>query len=143
MLRAGTAPLVLVADDNADTRRMYATYLRAVGYRVAIAQDGEEAVATARAVRPAAVVLDLSMPGVDGWAAMGDLQADPRTAAIPVVVLTGHDLKAHLKPAAVSAGAASYLMKPCLPEQLEREVAVRISAKLEADARSRRVASAE
>jgi len=57
--------------------------------------------------------------------------------------LTGHDLKAHLKPAAVSAGGASYLMKPCLPEQLEREVAVRISAKLEADARSRRVASAE
>jgi len=143
MLRAGTAPLVLVVDDNVDTRRMYAGYLRAVGYRVAVASEGEEAVAKARALHPAAIVLDLSMPGLDGWGAMRDLQADARTTTIPVVVLTGHDLKAHLKRAAISAGAVSYLMKPCLPEQLEREVAWRISTQLDADSRSRRLASAE
>ena len=80
------------------------------------------------------------MPDVDGWAAIGELQADPRTARIPVVVLTGHDLRDHLKRAAIAVGARSFLTKPCPPERLEREVAAHINARVDAAARARRAA---
>ena len=143
MPRTATAPLVLVADDNQDTREMYAAYLGAVGYRVETAEDGQEAVLKTHRLRPDAVVMDLNMPRLDGLAALSALRGDAATATIPVIVLTGHDLKTHLKRAAISAGAVSYLMKPCLPEQLEREVAVRISARLDAAALTRRLASSE
>ena len=67
------------------------------------------------------------MPKLDGWAAIRELQSRAMTAAIPVIILTGHDFKAYLKPAALAAGAVSYLMKPCFPEQLEREVTARLT----------------
>jgi CheY-like chemotaxis protein len=143
MPQTATPPVVLVADDNQDTREMYAAYLGAVGYRVETAEDGQEAVRKTHRLRPDAIVMDLQMPRLDGLAAVGALQADASTATIPVIVLTGHDLKTHLKRAALSAGAVSYLMKPCLPEQLEREVARRISAKLDAAARARSLAPME
>ena len=140
---AGAAPLILIADDSRDTREMYAVYLGTLGYRVETAANGRDATAKARALRPAAIVMDLSMPDVDGWAAMGELQADPQTARIPVLALTGHDLKAHLKRAAIAVGARSFLTKPCLPERLEREIAARINARLDAAAPSRGAAPAE
>jgi CheY-like chemotaxis protein len=140
---AAAPPLVLIAEDNADTREMYAEYLGAVGYRVETARDGQEAVLKTHRLRPDAVVMDLVMPRLDGLAAVSALQNDARTAAIPVIILTGHDLKQHLKRAAISAGAVSYLMKPCLPEVLEREVASRISARLDAASRASRRASSE
>ena len=140
---AGPAPLVLVADDNRDTREMYALHLRMVGYRVETAENGRDATAKACARPPDAIVMDLSMPDVDGWAAMGELQADPRTAGIPVVVLTGHDLRDYLKRAAIAVGARSFLTKPCPPERLEREVAAQISTRLDAAVRARRAAPAE
>jgi len=134
-----TAPLVLIADDHRDTREMYGVYLGDLGYRVETAENGRDAVAKARARQPDAIVMDLSMPGVDGWAAIGQLQAEPQTARIPIVVLTGHDLRAHLKPAAIAAGACSFFMKPCPPENLAREVAARVAQA----ARSRRAPPAE
>src|SRR5207245_1752868 len=82
----------------------------------------------ARALRPDLVVMDLQMPKLDGWAAIRELQSRPETAAIPVIVLTGHDFKAYLKPAALAAGVVSYLMKPCFPEQLAREVGACLTA---------------
>jgi CheY-like chemotaxis protein len=123
------APLILIADDNRDTRDMYGLYLSMLGYMVAVAADGREAVKKARTLRPDLVVMDLDMPGVDGWSAIRQLQANADTAAIPVVVLTGHDFKAYLKPAALAAGAVSYLMKPCFPEQLAREVSARLAVR--------------
>jgi len=120
------APLILIADDNRDTREMYALYLNMVGYRVETADDGHQAIIKAREVRPDVVVMDLQMPKLDGWAAIRELQNRPETAAIPVIVLTGHDFKSYLKPAALAVGAVSYLMKPCLPEQLAREVSARL-----------------
>jgi len=117
-----TSPRVLIADDNGDTREMYALYLNMAGYRVDTAKDGHEAILKARALRPDLVVMDLQMPKLDGWAAIRELRSRAETAAIPVIVLTGHDFKAYLKPAALAAGVVSYLMKPCFPEQLAREV---------------------
>ena len=125
---SATTLRVLIADDNGDTREMYALYLNMVGYRVDTAEDGHEAILKARALRPDLVVMDLQMPKLDGWAAIRELQSRPETAAIPVIVLTGHDFKAYLKPAALAAGVVSYLMKPCFPEQLAREVGACLTA---------------
>ena len=73
--------------------------------------------------------------GPHGWGAMKDLQGNPQTARIPVIVLTGHELKDHLKRAALAGGACAFLVKPCLPERLERELAACISARLDAGVR--------
>jgi CheY-like chemotaxis protein len=83
----------------------------------------------ARRLRPDLIVMDLDMPEVDGWTAISQLQAEADTAPIPVIVLTGHDFKAYFKPAAIAAGAVSYLMKPCLPEDLAREVSARLAVR--------------
>jgi CheY-like chemotaxis protein len=119
-------PFVLIADDVADTREMYALYLSMSGYGVKIAEDGHEAVIQARTLRPDLIVMDLHMPKLDGWGAIRELQSRAETSSIPVIVLTGHDFKAYLKPAALVVGACSFLMKPCFPEQLAREVATRL-----------------
>jgi len=105
---------------------MYDLYLSMVGYKVETAEDGHQAIVKARALRPDLIVMDLQMPKLDGWAAIRELQGRAETASIRVVVLTGHDFKARLKPAAIAAGAVSYPMKPCFPEQLAREVSARL-----------------
>jgi CheY-like chemotaxis protein len=120
-------PLVLLADDAADTREMYALYLSMVGYRVEMAADGREAARFARVSRPDLIVMDLQMPGIDGWAAIRELRRDARTASIPVIVLTGHDLKDYLRYSAIAEGASGYLTKPITPEQLGREIATRLA----------------
>lgn len=122
------APLVLIADDNVDTREIYSLYLRTVGYHVDTAVDGHEAVVKARLLHPNVIVLDLHMPRIDGWGALKVLRDDPNTAAIPVVVVTCDDFNSFPKPAAHAAGAVSYLMKPCLPECLADEIADRLGS---------------
>jgi CheY-like chemotaxis protein len=121
----------LLADDNGDTREMYSLYLDMAGYHVEVVADGQQAVAVAGRLHPDVIVMDLDMPKVDGWAAMKQLQSDAATARIPIVVLTGHDLKAFLKPAALAAGAISYVMKPCFPERLAHEISRRLAARLD------------
>jgi len=117
------APLVLIADDNRDTREMYAMYLGMVGYAVLAATDGHDAIRKALTQRPDLIVMDLQMPGMDGWAAIRELQDNPRTATIPVIVLTGHELRDYLKQSVVAEGAWTFLRKPILPERLEQEIA--------------------
>ncbi len=80
----------------------------------------------ARQLHPNVIVMDLHMPRGDGWNALKALRGDPNTATIPVVVLTGHEFKSFLKPAALAAGAVSYLMKPCPPERLADEISNRL-----------------
>ena len=108
-------PLVLVADDNADARDIYSTYFEYAGFRVAMAADGREVIARTRDLRPDVVLLDLSMPGIDGWQAARALRADPRTQHVIIIALTGHALKGSDR-AAFEAGCDRYLIKPCLPE---------------------------
>ena len=126
---AETAPLILIADDNVDTREMYGQYLNMVGYHVETAKDGNEAILKARALHPDLVVMDLQMPALDGWGAIRELQTRADTANIPVIILTGHDFKAYLKHSALAVGAVSYLMKPCFPEEFQREVNARLTAR--------------
>jgi two-component system cell cycle response regulator DivK len=107
-------PVVLLVDDIEDCRDVYGQFLRHVGYEVAEAADGREALARAGAVRPDVIVMDLWMPDLDGWEAIRRLKASPATAKIPVLVLTG-DAYAQARSDAQDAGCEAYLVKPCLP----------------------------
>jgi two-component system cell cycle response regulator DivK len=115
------APLILVVDDYQDAREMYAEYLQFSGFRVAEARNGNEAVAQAFSLRPDLILMDLSLPGMDGWEATRVLKADERTKHIPVVALTGHAL-AGASEGARKAGCDSFVTKPCLPDDLVVEV---------------------
>ena len=114
-------PLILVVDDYEDAREMYAEYLRFCGFRVAEARNGNEALEQAFSLMPDLILMDLSLPGMDGWEATRQLKADPRTARIPVVALTGHAL-AGASEGAKRAGCDSFVTKPCLPDDLVVEV---------------------
>jgi CheY-like chemotaxis protein len=125
---ASAPPLILVVDDFEDNRAMYAEYLELSGYRVAQAADGEEAVAKVRELSPDAVVMDLSLPVMDGWEATRLLKADPRTKDVPVIALTGHALAMHSRDAR-EAGCDEFLSKPCLPEELVQKLEEVLSAR--------------
>ena len=122
-----TAPLILVVDDYQDAREMYAEYLQFSGFRVAEARNGNEALEQAFALRPDLILMDLSLPGMDGWEATRVLKADDRTRNIPVVALTGHAL-AGASEGAKKAGCDSFVTKPCLPDDLVVEVRRMLSA---------------
>jgi CheY-like chemotaxis protein len=114
-------PLVLVVDDFQDNREMYAEYLAFSGFRVIQAANGKEALDQAFANRPDIIIMDLSLPVMDGWEATRRLKADQRTNGIPVVALTGHAMQGHSK-GAIEAGCDSFVAKPCLPDQLVAEI---------------------
>ncbi|QRK08759.1 response regulator [Archangium violaceum] len=119
--RNDISPLVLIVDDYQDAREMYAEYLEYSGFRVAEARNGLEAVEKAFALRPSVILMDLSLPVMDGWEATRRLKKDPRTRSIPVVALTGHALDGHSREAE-DAGCDAYVTKPCLPDALVQEV---------------------
>lgn len=114
-------PLILVVDDYEDAREMYAEYLRFSGFRVAEARNGNEALEQAFTLMPDLILMDLSLPGMDGWEATRQLKSDERTRQIPVVALTGHAL-AGASEGAKKAGCDSFVTKPCLPDDLVIEV---------------------
>jgi two-component system, cell cycle response regulator DivK len=114
-------PIVLVVDDFADNREMYSEYLTFSGYEVIEAKNGIEAVEAAHGRMPDIIIMDLSLPVMDGWEATRRLKADERTRSIPIVALTGHALAGHSK-GAKEAGCDSFLAKPCLPDQLVAEI---------------------
>jgi two-component system cell cycle response regulator DivK len=117
----GKVPLILVVDDYADNREMYSAYLRFQGLDVVEAANGAEALERAFERPPDLVVMDLSLPGVDGWQATRTLKADARTKNIPVIAVTGHALAGAPEQAA-EAGCDGFLTKPCLPEDLLQEI---------------------
>ena len=118
---ARRAPVVLVADDVEDNREMYREFLVHHGLQVVTATNGREALDEAFACLPDAIVLDLSMPDIDGWEACRRLKADDRTRGIPILAVSGHALKG-AESAAKAAGCDVYLIKPCLPEQVLAEI---------------------
>jgi CheY-like chemotaxis protein len=115
------APIILLVDDYADNRAMYARYLVYAGYRVDEATNGQEALDKAGEIHPDLIVMDLSLPVMDGWEATRRLKANPQTKRIPVLALTGHALGDHER-AANAAGCDGYVTKPCLPEDLAARI---------------------
>jgi two-component system, cell cycle response regulator DivK len=110
--------LVLIADDTFDTRELYEVYLTGQGFVVQTVTDGEAAIEVAVAIVPDVIVMDVSMPRLDGVAATRQLKQDPRTRDIPVVIWTAYPHKA-IQRGALEAGADAFMVKPCLPEELE------------------------
>jgi two-component system cell cycle response regulator DivK len=114
-------PRVLIVDDYPDAREMYSEYLQYSGFDVVEAENGMEALQRAVDTSPDIILMDLSLPVMDGWEATRRLKADKRTASIPVVALTGHAL-AGISEGAKKAGCDAFVTKPCLPEDLVKEI---------------------
>jgi CheY-like chemotaxis protein len=114
-------PRVLLVDDYPDAREMYTEYLEFSGFDVVQAVNGMEALQRAADTAPDIILMDLSLPVMDGWEATRRLKADARTAGIPVVALTGHAL-AGISEGARQAGCDAFVTKPCLPEDLVTEI---------------------
>jgi CheY-like chemotaxis protein len=114
-------PCVLLVDDYPDAREMYSEYLQYSGFDVIEAGNGIEALQQAAERSPDIILMDLSLPVMDGWEATRRLKADRRTADIPVVALTGHAL-AGISEGARRAGCDAFITKPCLPEDLVKEI---------------------
>ena len=114
-------PLVLLVEDQTDLRRLYAEQLAISGFDVIEAEDGLEAIAHTTSRAPDVVLMDLSLPRVDGWEAPRRLKNDDRTAHIPVVALTAHDGAGELE-RATRAGCDWFVPKPCPPAALIVEV---------------------
>lgn len=115
------APLVLVADDDPDILALVAFRLERAGYRVVTAADGEQALARARADRPALCVLDVMMPILTGYEVTRALREDEATRSIPVVLLTARVQEADVT-RGFEAGADDYIKKPFSPHELHARV---------------------
>lgn len=102
---------VLLVEDNEASRDMLCRRLSRQGFEVEAAADGAVAIELCRSLRPDIVLLDLSLPVIDGWTVAGMLKADPATAAIPLVALTAHAMVGD-RERALAAGCDAYATKP-------------------------------
>lgn len=100
--------LVLVIDDDEDQRTLMTRFLHREGFRVQVAADGRKGLQLARNLHPRAILLDVMMPGIDGWSVLSEIKADPNLANTPVVMVTSVDQRS----LAASLGAADYMLKP-------------------------------
>ncbi len=116
-----TEKTVLLIEDNEDNRIVYATVLEHFGYRVIEARDGAEGVRLAHENHPDVVLMDISIPIIDGWRATTMLKEAPDTTAIPVIALTAHALPEDREKSA-EVGCDGYLAKPCEPSRVLAEV---------------------
>jgi len=115
------APLVLIIDDDAGVRDICARCLEAAGYRTVAASSAAEAMRSlAEGELPGLVILDLMMPGTDGFATMHTLRQERRTAKVPILVLTGLDY--HVEAATRRLGATAFCTKPLDLRRLEAQV---------------------
>lgn len=119
--RERARPLVLIVEDQIDLRQLYAEQLVMSGFDVIQAENGADAIAWTSSHAPDVVLMDLSLPIVDGWEATRLLKNDRRTAHIPIVALTAHDGSGELE-RATSAGCDWFVPKPCPPHALVVEV---------------------
>ena len=115
--RTDTPPLVLIVDDYQDAREMYAEYLEFSGFRVAEARNGAEAVEKAFALRPSVILMDLSLPVMDGWEATRRIKANAALRHIPVIAVTSHAMVGD-EIEARKAGCGDYLSKPINENEL-------------------------
>lgn len=112
---------VLIAEDNLDNRIIYATMLTHVGYNVIEANNGAEAVQMARSARPHIILMDISMPVMDGYEATRVLKADAATRDIPIIAVTAHAMVTD-REAAREAGCDDYVSKPVEPQAIRSVV---------------------
>jgi two-component system cell cycle response regulator DivK len=121
-------PLVLLVDDFEDARLMYGEYLSRSGYRVTEAATGEEALERAQRERPDIILLDMLLPGLDGWEVTKRLKGASDTRSIPIIALSALALDRE-RDRSVRAGCDLFLAKPCPPADLAAAIARMLSAR--------------
>lgn len=126
-------PLVLLAEDFEDARELYRDYLEFSGFTVQTASNGRDAIDQAIALQPDLILMDASMPVLDGWQATRELKANPATQHIPVLALTAHAFD-DARQQAKAVGCDGFVTKPCLPDDL----VARVRATLDITRRKRR-----
>ncbi len=120
------ATTILIADDHDDNRELLQLLLSGAGYNVREARDGSECLAIARDQRPDLIVIDLSMPVLDGWGVFRELRADQRTRTIPCMAVTAHaDLDRNQ---ALAIGFSAYVSKPFSGDILLKTIATVLSS---------------
>ncbi len=114
---------ILLVEDNPHNRAVFQTALTARGYTIHIAEDGQRALDMVEAMVPDLMILDLSLPKVDGWtvAKLVRQHTDPARASVPILALTAHAMKGD-KERALESGCDGYLSKPVSPRELARTV---------------------
>ncbi|MEX0980079.1 MAG: response regulator [Gemmatimonadota bacterium] len=123
-MRAGgsrSGETVLLVDDNDDARTIYGRALAHFGFLILEAESGDEGIRIAIEDRPAIIIMDLSIPGMDGLTATRMLKDREESRDIPIIVLTAHALPEYQARAEV-AGCDAYLTKPCEPRRLVEEI---------------------
>jgi CheY-like chemotaxis protein len=118
-------PKILLVEDNEMNRDMLSRRLIRRGFEVAIAMDGEEGVAMARAGTYDLVLMDMSLPGIDGWEATRRLRAQPESRAVPIIALTAHAMSGD-RERALAAGCNDYDTKPVELDRLLGKIAALI-----------------
>jgi CheY-like chemotaxis protein len=113
--------LVLLVEDNEDNQIIYRTVLEYSGFAVRTAAAGDEAIACARAEHPDLILMDISIPVVDGWEAIRTLKASAETSHIPIIALTAHALP-EARARAFELGCTGYIAKPAEPAVVLSEV---------------------
>jgi twitching motility two-component system response regulator PilH len=112
---------ILVVEDSQVDRNRLESLLTGAGYHVATAENGEQAIASVKRSKPDAILMDVNMPGMDGFAATRALRGDADTKDIPVVLVTAKDQKAD-KAWGQMLGARGYITKPYTDEQILTQV---------------------
>ena len=110
MLRAVSVKILLVEDDEPNRDMLHRRLTRS-GHEVLVAADGEEAIAGARERGPAIILMDMSLPKIDGWEAIRILKADEATRSIPIVALTAHAMEGD-RQRVLATGCDAYATKP-------------------------------
>jgi two-component system cell cycle response regulator DivK len=112
---------VLLVEDNPHNRKIFSGMLTHSGFQVVEAEDGHQALAAMQKALPDLILMDLSIPGVDGWEVTRRLKADPRTKPVPIIALTAHAMRGD-EERAYAAGCDHYLAKPISPKKVVEEV---------------------
>ncbi|MPR10026.1 response regulator [Microvirga tunisiensis] len=114
-------PTILLVEDNEMNRDMLSRRLMRKGYEVLIADDGATGLKTATEEKPDLILMDMSLPVIDGWEVTRRLKADPETRAVPVIALTAHALSTD-REKAMAAGCDDYDTKPIELERLLEKI---------------------
>lgn len=113
--------LVLIVEDDEDSRYVYKAILEDNGFEVVTATSGDDGLRLAQERHPQVILMDVSIPGMDGWSVTSRLKGDPKTAGIPLIIITAHAFPEDLR-RAEKVGCDAFLTKPCEPRQVLQEV---------------------
>jgi CheY-like chemotaxis protein len=117
----GGIPTLMVVEDNEPSREVLSRRLARRGYAIVAASDGLQAVSMAHATKPDLILMDLGLPGIDGWEATAQLKADEQTRHIPIIVLSAHAMTSD-RALALAAGGDDFDTKPVRFERLLEKI---------------------